>query len=248
MGRIRTIKPEFPQSESIGRLSRDARLLFVQLWTIVDDSSRARANSRMLASLLYPYDDDAPGLIDGWLSELEAGGHIRRYAVDGSSYLDIPKFLEHQKIDRPSQSKLPPFDEGSSNPRRGLGDGSVSGPVSVSIDTPTADAAGSASKNGQYEWEGQIIRLKPKDFRQWSTSFPYVDLRAELASADAWLASDDATDAQRKKWFHVVAALLRKRNDAAKLKPKPPPKSRRPNLMDPAFDPHDYGYGGLPDA
>lgn len=27
-----------------------------------------------------------------------------------------------------------------------------------------------------------------------------------------------------------------------------PPKRKRPNIMDPDFDPYDYGYGGLPDA
>lgn len=113
MARIRTIKPEFPQSETIGKLSRDARLLFIQLWTIVDDEGRARAPSRMLASLLYPYDDDAIQLIDGWLEELEAKGCIRRYEVDGSSYLDIPNWLKHQKIDRPSKSKVPEFVESS---------------------------------------------------------------------------------------------------------------------------------------
>lgn len=107
MARIRTIKPEFPQSESMGRLSRDARLLFVQLWTIADDDGKTRAASRLLASLLYPYDDDAPALIDGWLAELEAEGCILRYAVDGASYLQVCKWAEHQKIDRPSASKLP---------------------------------------------------------------------------------------------------------------------------------------------
>jgi hypothetical protein len=113
MARIRTIKPEFPQSESIGKLSRDARLLYIQLWTIVDDAGRARAASRMLASLLYPYDDDARDLIDGWLLELEEGEHVRRYEVDGSQYLEIVKWLEHQKIDKPSKSRLPEFVEGS---------------------------------------------------------------------------------------------------------------------------------------
>lgn len=107
MARIRTIKPEFPQSESMGRLSRDARLLFVQLWTIVDDDGKARAASRLLASLLYPYDDDAPALIDGWLAELEAEGCIQRYTVCGASYLQVCKWADHQKIDRPSVSKLP---------------------------------------------------------------------------------------------------------------------------------------------
>lgn len=113
MARIRTIKPEFPQSESLGRVSRDARLLFAMLFTVADDAGRLRGASRMLASLLFPYDDDAPGLIDGWLAELEMEGCIRRYEADGSQYIDIPKWLEHQRIDHPSKSRLPEFREGS---------------------------------------------------------------------------------------------------------------------------------------
>ena len=117
MARIRTIKPEFPQSETTGALSREARLLFILLWTIADDSGRARAASRMLASLLYPYDDDAPGLIDIWLGELERNDCIIRYQVDGSSYLQITKWLQHQKIDRPSPSRLPAPPVGLASPR-----------------------------------------------------------------------------------------------------------------------------------
>lgn len=113
MGRIRTIKPEFPQSESMGRVSRDARLLFVQLWCICDDHGRTRAASRMLASLLFPYDDDAPKLIDGWLGELEREGCIRLYEASGSSYLEVCNWLNHQKIDRPSKPQYPSFDERS---------------------------------------------------------------------------------------------------------------------------------------
>jgi hypothetical protein len=74
----------------------------------------------MLASLLFPYDDDAPGLIDGWLSELEREHCIDRYQVDGSSYVQISNWLIHQKIDKPSPSKIPAFDEKYrilSNPR-----------------------------------------------------------------------------------------------------------------------------------
>jgi hypothetical protein len=117
MSRIRTIKPEFPQSETIGKLSRDARLLFIQLWTFVDDEGRARAASRMLASLLYPYDDDARKLMDGWLDELESEGCIRRYVVDGSHYLEVVNWSKHQKIDRPSKSRLPTFHDALASPR-----------------------------------------------------------------------------------------------------------------------------------
>lgn len=114
MPRIRTIKPEFPQSQSMGSVSRDSRLLFILLWTLADDSGRLRGNSRMLASLLFPYDDDVPRLIDGWLLELEGQDCIVRYvADDGAAYLQICKWLDHQKIDKASVSKLPePTDEG----------------------------------------------------------------------------------------------------------------------------------------
>jgi hypothetical protein len=109
VARIRSIKPEFPQSESMGRVSREARLCFILLWTIADDSGRLRGNSRMLASLLFPYDGDAPRLIDRWLAELESEKCVIRYKVNGDHYMEICNWLLHQKIDRPSKSKIVPF-------------------------------------------------------------------------------------------------------------------------------------------
>lgn len=108
MPRIRTIKPEFPQSETVGRLTREARLLFLQLFTLVDDAGRARAAPRMLASLLYPYDDDAAERIEGWLGELARHGLVICYAKAGARFLAITHWREHQKIDRPTPSRLPP--------------------------------------------------------------------------------------------------------------------------------------------
>lgn len=113
MARIRTIKPEFPQSESMGRVSRDARLLFMMLWTICDDHGRARAHSRMLASLLFPYDDDAGEGVPIWLDELEKEGCIKVYEVEGSTYLQIVKWSKHQKIDKPSKPQFPAPSEGT---------------------------------------------------------------------------------------------------------------------------------------
>jgi hypothetical protein len=108
MARIRTIKPEFPQSESMGRVSRESRLCFILLWTLADDAGRLRGNGRMLASLLYPYDDDAKKLIEKWLDELEQEKCIERYEVGGDRYVQIAAWMTHQKIDKPSVSKIPP--------------------------------------------------------------------------------------------------------------------------------------------
>lgn len=101
----------------MGRVSRDARLTFIQLWTLADDDGRLRGNSRMLASLLFPYDDDARDLMDGWLAELEREQCIERYSADGGSYIQIRNWLTHQKIDHPSKSKLPPNSRTLAKPR-----------------------------------------------------------------------------------------------------------------------------------
>lgn len=107
MARIRTIKPEFPQSESMGNVSRDARLLFIQLFTVADDEGRGRGAAPMLARLLFPYDDDAPKLIGEWIAELERVGCVKFYQVDGSNYFQIINWASHQKIDKPTPSKFP---------------------------------------------------------------------------------------------------------------------------------------------
>jgi len=124
MPRIRTIKPEFPQSESMGKISREARLCFIQLWTLADDSGRLRGVSRMLASLLYPYDNDAPKLIDAWLAELSKEECIIRYEVDNQHYIQICNWCLHQKIDKPSASKLPPLANGIEDSSNGIEDSS----------------------------------------------------------------------------------------------------------------------------
>lgn len=153
MARIRTIKPEFPHSESMGHVSRDARLLFILLWTLCDDSGVTRGSSRILASLLYPYDDDAKKLIDKWIAELEAKNSIARYVVDGHTYLKVLNWSTHQKIDKPTPSRLPPFDESSRITREssravakssdGIGSGPSegSGPRPGSIAIPESIAA-----------------------------------------------------------------------------------------------------------
>lgn len=171
MARIRTIKPEFPHSESMGRVSREARLLFIQLWTLADDSGRLRGNSRILASLLYPYDDDAKDLMDSWLLELEKEGCIARYLIDGATYLQIISWLEHQKIDKPSPSKLPQFTEDSrvfAKPREGslslIGSGPVSGTdwKGSGAELASGEKVGVKPPDSETDVRARVDRIKSK--------------------------------------------------------------------------------------
>jgi len=113
LARIRTIKPEFPESQSVGAMSHGARLCFILLWTRADDSGRLLANSRLLARVLYPYDDVSEEVMEGWLAEIDDQDCIRRYRVDGNDYIEIVNWDKHQKIDKPSGSKLPEFTQNS---------------------------------------------------------------------------------------------------------------------------------------
>src|SRR5471030_1433545 len=108
MARIRTIQPDFPRSPSMGRISREARLLFVLLWTIVDDEGRCHAAPDDLAQVLYPADFDAHMYLLDWLDQLENENCIERYEVDDVDYLRIVRWKRHQRIYHPTPSYLPP--------------------------------------------------------------------------------------------------------------------------------------------
>jgi hypothetical protein len=108
MPRIRTIQPNFARSPSMSRVTRDARLMFVLLWTIVDDEGRCHDDPALLADVLYPHDFDVERHLPVWLDELEGEGCVERYAVDGVDYLRIVHWHQHQHIDHPTASLLPP--------------------------------------------------------------------------------------------------------------------------------------------
>jgi hypothetical protein len=107
MSRIRTIQPRFLGSTSMFRVSREARLMFILLWLIADDAGRTYASPPVLAARLYAQDSDAPMFVPAWLDELEREGCIERYLVDEVEYLRIVRWRKHQKIDRPTPSRLP---------------------------------------------------------------------------------------------------------------------------------------------
>ena len=107
MARIRIIRPNFAQSSAMCRVSREARFLFVLLWTLADDAGRLRGDPNVLAGLLYACDVDAPALLPGWLEELARQGCVECYSNDGEAYLRIVHWRKLQTIDRPTPSRLP---------------------------------------------------------------------------------------------------------------------------------------------
>jgi hypothetical protein len=108
LARYRTIKPEFFADEKLAECTRDARLLFVGLWCFVSDMGRAQNSPRRLKNEIFPGDDDVDSAsVVKWLEELRAVGCIEIYECEDESYIHIPNFLRHQKIDKPSHCAIP---------------------------------------------------------------------------------------------------------------------------------------------
>ena len=245
MARIRTIKPEFPQSESMGRVSREARLCFILLWTIADDSGRLRGNSRMLASLLYPYDIDAGKKIDGWLDELELERCILRYQSDSKDhYIAILNWQSHQKIDKPSKSKIPEPDsrafaniredsrEVDEDSRSVVGGSKDQGEDQGSLicTEPQGDSMQLAD-HGFTLSDGSLWRPAVSKVREWQATFPVMDLDAQLRLAGQWLKDNPVKRKTQRGMHRFLFAWLERAQNSNKALPlfQPNQQPKRPD-------------------
>lgn len=108
MARIRTVKPEFWTDEKVVECSIPARLLFIGLFNFANDKGCLERSPKRIKMQVFPADViDCEPLI----GELITHGLLMEYTVSGNRYLQIKGFSKHQKINRPSVSKIPVPDE-----------------------------------------------------------------------------------------------------------------------------------------
>ncbi|NNN35158.1 hypothetical protein HLK59_33295 [Streptomyces sp. S3(2020)] len=109
MARIRTIKPEAFVSESLAVVSLTAERTFLGLLTQADDQGRHRDHAAIIAGQLWVLrPEHTPSDVETDLAQLADAGLICRYkAPDHKRYLHVVTWHQHQKINRPSKSRLP---------------------------------------------------------------------------------------------------------------------------------------------
>lgn len=109
MARIRSDKPEAYQSETLAEISVAAERTFKGMATIADDRGRladkpAQINGELWSMRGSHTRDD----LEAELAEMVGVDLVCRYVgCDGKRYLHLVKWDQHQKIDRPSKSRLP---------------------------------------------------------------------------------------------------------------------------------------------
>lgn len=104
MARIRTVKPEFWTDEKIVECSIPARLLFIGMFNFANDRGCMERSPKRIKMQVFPADvlDCAP-----LIQELITQGLLIEYSVNEQDYLYIRGFNKHQKINRPSATKIP---------------------------------------------------------------------------------------------------------------------------------------------
>jgi hypothetical protein len=108
--RIRSIRPEFWSSEDVAGMDWHTRLVYIGLWSYVDDNGVGRDKERLIVAALFPLDDDfreSSRRVTGALQHLSSGGQITRYEVDGKPYLHIAAWDKHQRIEKASKAATP---------------------------------------------------------------------------------------------------------------------------------------------
>jgi hypothetical protein len=109
MARIRSYKPEFYRSESLGSVSLAAERTFGGLITEADDRGRVRDQPAVLNGALWPLRPEHTAVdMETDLAELVREGLICRYTgCDGKQWLHLITWDSHQRVEKPSRSRAP---------------------------------------------------------------------------------------------------------------------------------------------
>lgn len=104
--RIRTVKPEFWTNEPLSNVSEAAALLALALLNYADDEGYFNANPKLILAACFPLRELSMS-IHGAINELCVIDYIRLYeGSDNRRYGQVTAFKTHQRINRPTPSKI----------------------------------------------------------------------------------------------------------------------------------------------
>lgn len=106
MARIRTVKPEFWKNEALSALPEATHLLAAALLNYADDEGYFNANPALVKAECSPLREPSVSVHES-LKLLAEIGYLRLgKGADGRRYGHIVNFSEHQRVNRPTPSKI----------------------------------------------------------------------------------------------------------------------------------------------
>ncbi len=131
MARARILKPGFFKNEDLLECSMAARLLFAGLWTLADREGRLEDRPKKTKLEIFPGDDVD---CDALLNELAERKFILRYQVKENKYIQILKFIEHQKPHKNEIASIIPNPEQSRKGAKSSGKGATHSGLNLNPD------------------------------------------------------------------------------------------------------------------
>lgn len=218
MARIRTIKPELWTDETLAECSTSARLIFIASLNFADDNGNLKRSARQLKAQAFPYDTfDCEPLI----LELLDAGLVVEYEIADVLYLHIKGFQQHQKIDRPSKSRIPLY-EPSLQTRRVLDESSTRArPVGiVGKEVDLRKEKDSSSQNSQNAKRLSMDWALNDADAAYAASLGLEPARVFENFRDYWIAASGA-NARKNDWHATWRMWCRRDHDSKRA---PPPK------------------------
>lgn len=106
MPRIRTIKPEFWSDEDLSGLPAETHMLAAALLNHADDEGYFNANPKLVKAVCCPLREDSVSVH----KSLELLSEVRYLRLlngsDGKQYGQVMNFTKHQRVNRPTESKI----------------------------------------------------------------------------------------------------------------------------------------------
>lgn len=220
MARIRTIKPEFWKHEDLSALPEITHMLAAALLNHADDEGYFNANPALVKAECLPLREYSLSTQE-MLNQLSNVGYIELGAgADGKRYGRVVKFDEHQRVNRPTASKIKvihivwgdglsthgALSEDSSPERKGKeGKGREQGKQSTGVDLSTAggDAATDDHADDDAEEGQDLLGNRPKkpavpNCPHMEIIDLYHEVLPELAQVRVW--EEDRKELLRARW------------------------------------------------
>jgi len=199
--------------------------MFIGLWNYADDHGRGRDDARLICAELFALDDDkTPAEVEKAMKELARKGRIIRYTVNGKKCFEITNWSEHQKPNKPVDSKIPALSDADEVQVTGANESSkaertegerrthverTSVEVEVEVEVEVDEARNSDERNAPTQapdatHQAQILELPPSAPK----AKPPDELTAVIAQATN-TNLDEMTERSRGTFFSAVADIRR---------------------------------------
>lgn len=209
--RIRSIKPEFWRSDDVSDLAVEDRLLYIGLWSYVDDNGVGLDRLASIAADLFSGDlerdpQETFARVSRGLQHLETAGRITRYEADGKAYVHIGNWDKHQRVDRPNKSRYPLPTCGNMDPRDTLATPSREPRETPSPGTGEQGNRGTESAGSRSRPKRPLPNTwEPNDAHREQATKLGVDIDRETESFRTWSQSVDRRlvdwDAGFRNWL-----------------------------------------------